>query len=158
MRIWCLTLTRRQIRTEIFRVSLLSLSVCPYDSGLAHIGPWRLRSVSMVESHERISRRIIRWFGSFPTKTYSNRIVCDMNGRFLFIYGELSECVHNVYRHDTIRRCTLVNILSCDRGIWGLQCLALWIPIIIMISYRVYRLLEVSSIDKAILKYLSSST
>ena len=46
----------------------------------------------MPESHERILRRIIRRFGSFPTTTYSNRIPSDVNvhityeersGRFL---------------------------------------------------------------------------
>ena len=33
----------------------------------------------MPESHERILRRIIRRFGSFPTTTYSNRIPSDVN-------------------------------------------------------------------------------
>ena len=33
----------------------------------------------MPESHERILRRIIRRFGSFPTTTYSNRIHSDVN-------------------------------------------------------------------------------
>ena len=33
----------------------------------------------MPESHERILRRIIRPFGSFPTTTYSNRIPSDVN-------------------------------------------------------------------------------
>ena len=33
----------------------------------------------MPESHERILQRIIRRFGSFPTRTYSNRISDDAN-------------------------------------------------------------------------------
>ena len=33
----------------------------------------------MVQSHERILRRIIRRFGNFPTTTYSNRIPSDVN-------------------------------------------------------------------------------
>ena len=35
----------------------------------------------MLESHERILRRMIRRFGSFPTRTYSNRISNDANVR-----------------------------------------------------------------------------
>ena len=35
----------------------------------------------MPESHDRILRRIIRRFGSFPTRTYSNRISNDANVR-----------------------------------------------------------------------------
>ena len=33
----------------------------------------------MPESHERILRRLIGRFGSFPTRTYSNRIPNDVN-------------------------------------------------------------------------------
>ena len=36
------------------------------------------------ESHERILRRIIRRFGSFPTRTYSNRISNDANVRISY--------------------------------------------------------------------------
>ena len=35
--------------------------------------------ILMPESHERILRRIIRRFGSFPTTTCSNRIPSDVN-------------------------------------------------------------------------------
>ena len=38
----------------------------------------------MLESHERILRRIIRRFGSFPTRTYSNRIFNDANVRITY--------------------------------------------------------------------------
>ena len=38
----------------------------------------------MPESHERILRRIIRRFGSFPTRTYSNRISNDVNVRITY--------------------------------------------------------------------------
>ena len=38
----------------------------------------------MLESHERILRRIIRRFGSFPTRTYSNRISNDANVRITY--------------------------------------------------------------------------
>ena len=38
----------------------------------------------MPESHERILRRIIRRFGSFPTMTYSNRIPSDLNVRITY--------------------------------------------------------------------------
>ena len=38
----------------------------------------------MPESHERILRRIIRRLGSFPTRTYSNRISNDVNVRITF--------------------------------------------------------------------------
>ena len=38
----------------------------------------------MPESHERILRRIIRRFGSFPTRTYSNRISNDANVRITY--------------------------------------------------------------------------
>ena len=48
----------------------------------------------MPESHERILRRIIRRFGSFPTRTYSNRISNDANGRIT--YGERSGRVLNL--------------------------------------------------------------
>ena len=42
----------------------------------------------MPESHERILRRIIRRFGSFPTTTYSYRIPSDVNVHIT--YGERS--------------------------------------------------------------------
>ena len=38
----------------------------------------------MPESHERILRRIIRRFGSFPTRTYSSRIFNDANVRITY--------------------------------------------------------------------------
>ena len=38
----------------------------------------------MPDSHERILRRIIRRFGSFPTRTYSNRISNDANVRITY--------------------------------------------------------------------------
>ena len=38
----------------------------------------------MPESHERILRRIIRRFGSFPTGTYSNLISNDANVRITY--------------------------------------------------------------------------
>ena len=38
----------------------------------------------MPELHERILRRIIRRFGSFPTRTYSNRISNDANVRITY--------------------------------------------------------------------------
>ena len=38
----------------------------------------------MPESHERILRRIIRRFGNFPTRTYSNRISNDVNVRITY--------------------------------------------------------------------------
>ena len=38
----------------------------------------------MPESHERILRRIIRRFGSFPTRTYSNRISNAVNVRITY--------------------------------------------------------------------------
>ena len=37
------------------------------------------RLLLMLESHERILRRIIRRFVNFPTRTYSNRISSDAN-------------------------------------------------------------------------------
>ena len=46
------------------------------------------------ESHERILRRIIRRFGSFPTRTYSNRSSNDANVRIT--YEERSERVLNL--------------------------------------------------------------
>ena len=41
-------------------------------------------SLIMPESHERILRRIIRRFGSFPTRTYSNRISNDADVRITY--------------------------------------------------------------------------
>ena len=38
----------------------------------------------MPESHERILRRKIRRFGTFPTTTYSNRIPSDLNVRITY--------------------------------------------------------------------------
>ena len=38
----------------------------------------------MPESHERILRRIFRRFGSFPTRTYSDRISDDANVRLTY--------------------------------------------------------------------------
>ena len=38
-----------------------------------------VRTILMPESHERILRRIIRRFSTFPTTTYSNRIPSDVN-------------------------------------------------------------------------------
>ena len=38
----------------------------------------------MPESHERILRRIIRRFGSFSTRTYSNNISNDANVRITY--------------------------------------------------------------------------
>ena len=38
----------------------------------------------MPESHERILRCTIRRFGSFPTRTYSNRISNDANVRITY--------------------------------------------------------------------------
>ena len=76
----------------------------------------------MPESHERILRRIIRRFGSFPTRTYSKRISDDANVRIT--YEERSGRVLNLnktcallIRRIPIRRRTLANIRSCDRGI-----------------------------------------
>ena len=50
--------------------------------------------VLMPESHERILRRIIRRFGSFPTTTYSNRIPSNVNVRIT--YDERSGRVLNL--------------------------------------------------------------
>ena len=76
----------------------------------------------MLESHERILRRLIRRFGSFPTGTYSNRISNDANVRIT--YEECSGRVFNLdktcaylIRRVPIRRRTLANIRWCDRGI-----------------------------------------
>ena len=75
----------------------------------------------MPESYERILRRIIRRFGSFPTMTYSNRISNDAN--VCITYEERSGRVLNLdktcaklIRRVPIRRRTLANIRSCDRG------------------------------------------
>ena len=38
----------------------------------------------MPGSHERILRRIIRRFGSFPTTTYSNPIPSDVNAHITY--------------------------------------------------------------------------
>ena len=51
----------------------------------------------MPESHERILRRIIRRFGSFPTTTYSNRIPSDVNVRIT--YEERSGRVLNLKKN-----------------------------------------------------------
>ena len=48
----------------------------------------------MPVSHERILRRIIRRFGSFPTRTYSNRISNDAHVRIA--YEERSGRVFNL--------------------------------------------------------------
>ena len=76
----------------------------------------------MLESHERILRRIIRRFGSIPNRTYSNRISNDVNVRIT--YEDRSGRVLNLnktcalfIRRVPIRRRTLANIRSCDRGI-----------------------------------------
>ena len=50
--------------------------------------------ILMPESHERILRRIIRRFGSFPTTTYSNRIPSDVNVHIT--YRERSRRVLNL--------------------------------------------------------------
>ena len=50
----------------------------------------------MAQSHERIFRCIIRLFGSFPIKTYSNRIPRDVDD--LFTYEDVSERVHIIRR------------------------------------------------------------
>ena len=42
-------------------------------------------SLFMPESHERILRRINRRFGSFPTRTYSNRISNNANDRITYV-------------------------------------------------------------------------
>ena len=75
----------------------------------------------MPESHERILRRIIRRFGSFPSRKYSNRISNDVNVRRT--YEERSGRVLNLnktcallIRRVPIRRRTLANKRSCDRG------------------------------------------
>ena len=47
----------------------------------------------MPESHERNLRRMIRRFGSFSTRTYSNRISNDANVRIT--YEERSERILN---------------------------------------------------------------
>ena len=76
----------------------------------------------MPVSHERVLRRIIRRIGSFPTRTYSNRISNDANVRM--IHEERSGRVLNLnktfgslIRRVPIRRRTLANIRSCDRVI-----------------------------------------
>ena len=48
----------------------------------------------MLESHERVLRRIIRRFCSFQTTTYSNRIHSDVNVHIT--YEERSGRVHNL--------------------------------------------------------------
>ena len=79
------------------------------------------QSPLMPESHERILRRIIRRFGSFQTRTYSNRISNDAN--VYITYEERSERVLNLnktyaklIRRVSIRRRMLADIRSCDRG------------------------------------------
>ena len=52
--------------------------------------------IVMPESHERILRSIIRRFGSFPTRTYSNRISNDANVRIT--YEERSGRVLNLIK------------------------------------------------------------
>ena len=84
----------------------------------------------MPESHERILRHIIRRFGSFPTRTYSNRISNDVNVRIT--YEERSGRVLNLNKTCALlirrvpirrRRPTLANIRSCDRGIMCHVCM-----------------------------------
>ena len=76
----------------------------------------------MPESHERILRRIIRRFGSFPTRTYSNSISNDVNVRITYEEHsgrvlKLNKTCALLIRRVPIRRRTLANIRSCDRGI-----------------------------------------
>ena len=53
----------------------------------------------MPESHERILRRIIRRFGSFPTRTYSNRI-----SNVKYDYGITPSCFEMLYIRLPIAR------------------------------------------------------
>ena len=64
----------------------------------------------MPESHERILRRIIRRFGSFPTRTYLNRISNDANVRIT--YEERSGRVLNLNKTcaQLIRRVPYVGV------------------------------------------------
>ena len=69
----------------------------------------------MAQSHERIFRCIIRLFGSFPIKTYSNRIPRDVDD--LFTYEDVSERVHIIRR------------LHGAKIIWITICIAIRIAI-----------------------------
>ena len=76
----------------------------------------------MPESHERILRRIIRRFDSIPTNTYSNGISNDVNVRITYEERpgrvlNLNKTCAKLIRRVPIRRRTLANIRSCDRGI-----------------------------------------
>ena len=76
----------------------------------------------MPESHERILRRVIRRYGGFPTRTYSNRISNDVNVRLTYEKRSgrvlsLNKTCAELIRRVSIRRRTLANIRSCDRGI-----------------------------------------
>ena len=52
----------------------------------------------MAQSYELIFRRITRRFGSFPTKTYSNRILSYVN--VLITEGELQGRALEVHRYS----------------------------------------------------------
>ena len=72
----------------------------------------------MAKSRERICRWITRGFLSFQIN--SNHILNDAN--VLITYEEVSERALSLYktyvsRRVLIRRRTLANIVSCDRGI-----------------------------------------
>ena len=54
-----------------------SVSYTPVPQG--HVSTTSILGSLMPESHERILRRIIRRFGSFPTTTYSYSIPNDVN-------------------------------------------------------------------------------
>ena len=81
------------------------VDICVHDPDLCrHFGHlcdtltcWELNL--MAQSHERIFRRIFRRFGSFPRKTYSNRILSDVN--ILITYEELPERTFYLYNTCT---------------------------------------------------------
>ena len=81
------------IETDGFDADALGGFLSDIEDLRSEISCGRLSGV-MPESHERILRRIIRRFGSFLTRTYSNRISNDAN--VCKTYEESSERVLNL--------------------------------------------------------------
>ena len=80
---------------RLFAIAQLSLSEkysAKWDQGFS-VTAQSFRCV-LPEKHERILRSIIRRFGGFPTRTYSNRISNDVNVRIT--YEECSGRVLNL--------------------------------------------------------------
>ena len=99
--IWLILIYFRQKRLPRRSVSdCLRLLNCLYRKNIRLSGTRALASppspsdAVLPEKHERILRRIIRRFGGFPTRTYSNRISNDVNVRIT--YEECSGRVLNL--------------------------------------------------------------